>query len=142
MATKKKQRNIGVDLGGTKIFAGAMPEDGSRNCDAIEAHARRRVRKPSPTYRRTDRRGDPGDDHRHERAARDFTGVGIGSPGPLDREKGIVIVTPNLGWQNFPLRDEVAKRVGFPASLDNDANARRSANGGTARRRAGVTWSA
>jgi glucokinase len=52
----------------------------------------------------------------------DFAGVGIGSPGPLDREKGIVIVTPNLGWRNFPLRDEVANRVGLPASLDNDAN--------------------
>ncbi len=52
----------------------------------------------------------------------DFAGVGIGSPGPLDRERGIVIVTPNLGWRNFPLRDEVVKRVGLPASLDNDAN--------------------
>jgi glucokinase len=52
----------------------------------------------------------------------DFAGVGIGSPGPLDREHGIVIMTPNLGWRNFPLRDEISKRVGLPASLDNDAN--------------------
>src|SRR5215211_5842666 len=44
------------------------------------------------------------------------------SPGPLDRERGIVIVTPNLGWRNFPLRDEVSNRVGLAASLDNDAN--------------------
>src|SRR4029077_17128734 len=51
-----------------------------------------------------------------------FAGVGIGSPGPLDRERGIVIVTPNLGWRNFPLRDEISKRVELPASLDNDAN--------------------
>ena len=40
----------------------------------------------------------------------DFLGVGIGSPGPLDRARGVVIVTPNLGWRDFPLRDEVAKR--------------------------------
>jgi glucokinase len=52
----------------------------------------------------------------------DFLGVGIGSPGPLDREKGIVIVTPNLGWKNFPLRDEIAKLVRLDATLDNDAN--------------------
>src|ERR1700675_2269365 len=52
----------------------------------------------------------------------DFLGVGIGSPGPLDREKGIVIVTPNLGWKNFPLRDEISKRVRLDATLDNDAN--------------------
>ena len=52
----------------------------------------------------------------------DFVGVGIGSPGPLDRAKGIIIVTPNLGWKDFPLRDEVGSRVNLPASLDNDAN--------------------
>ncbi len=52
----------------------------------------------------------------------DFLGVGIGSPGPLDRARGVVIVTPNLGWQEFPLRDEVTRRVDLPATLDNDAN--------------------
>jgi glucokinase len=52
----------------------------------------------------------------------DFLGVGIGSPGPLDRARGLVIVTPNLGWRDFPLRDEVSKRVNLPATLDNDAN--------------------
>jgi glucokinase len=52
----------------------------------------------------------------------DFIGVGMGAPGPLDRAKGIVIVAPNLGWRNFPLRDAVADRVRIPATLDNDAN--------------------
>jgi glucokinase len=52
----------------------------------------------------------------------DFLGVGIGAPGPLDREHGIVIVAPNLGWRNFPLRDRIADRVKLPAKLDNDAN--------------------
>jgi glucokinase len=52
----------------------------------------------------------------------DFVGVGIGSPGPLNRESGVVIVTPNLGWRDFPLRDAVSDRVGLPATLDNDAN--------------------
>ena len=46
----------------------------------------------------------------------------MGSPGPLDRARGIVIVSPNLGWHNFPLRDEVSKRVNLPTALDNDAN--------------------
>jgi glucokinase len=60
----------------------------------------------------------------HETGAErgDFLGVGIGSPGPLDRARGVVIVTPNLGWRDFPLRDEVSKRVNLPATLDNDAN--------------------
>lgn len=49
-------------------------------------------------------------------------GVGIGSPGPLDRATGTVINTPNLGWRNFPLRDLVANALDLPATLDNDAN--------------------
>lgn len=52
----------------------------------------------------------------------DIAGIGIGSPGPLDRETGTVINTPNLGWRNFPLRDLVANATGLPAALDNDAN--------------------
>jgi glucokinase len=52
----------------------------------------------------------------------DFLGVGIGSPGPLDRTTGIVLMTPNLGWRDFPLRDRVSDRLRLPASLDNDAN--------------------
>ena len=125
MPPRKRQRYIlGVDLGGTNIVAGAMPEDGSREI----------AMRSEPT------RADEGADAVVDRIARiidtvvaetiaetnakreDFAGVGIGSPGPLDRERGIVIVTPNLGWRNFPLRDEISKRVELPASLDNDAN--------------------
>jgi len=125
MGARKRQRYVvGVDLGGTNIVAGAMPEDGSREI----------AMRTEPT------RADQGAEAVVDRIARmietviadtiaetgakrdDFAGVGIGSPGPLDRERGIVIVTPNLGWRNFPLRDEVANRVGLPASLDNDAN--------------------
>ncbi|HEX4934267.1 MAG TPA: ROK family protein, partial [Gemmatimonadaceae bacterium] len=52
----------------------------------------------------------------------DFLGVGVGAPGPLDRERGVILTTPNLGWVNFPLRDVIAERVGLPVKLDNDAN--------------------
>jgi len=52
----------------------------------------------------------------------DVLGVGIGSPGPLNRSTGIVLETPNLGWVDFPLRDLVSRAVGMPATLDNDAN--------------------
>jgi Transcriptional regulator/sugar kinase len=120
----KERYIVGVDLGGTNIVAGAMPLDGSREI----------AMRTAPTL------ADGGADSVVERIAgmiedviaqtsaetgaerSDFLGVGIGSPGPLDREKGIVIVTPNLGWKNFPLRDEISKRVNLEASLDNDAN--------------------
>jgi glucokinase len=52
----------------------------------------------------------------------DFIGIGVGAPGPLDRDKGLVIVAPNLGWRNYPLRDRVQSALGIPTVLDNDAN--------------------
>lgn len=115
---------LGVDLGGTNIVCGAMSADGASQ------YAMQSI----PT------RADLGGDAVVERivqlcekviaetiaetgcARSDFLGVGIGSPGPLDREQGIVIVTPNLGWTDFPLRDKVAGPLGMPGALDNDAN--------------------
>jgi len=49
-------------------------------------------------------------------------GVGAGAPGPLDTKSGIVLLTPNLGWVNMPLRQIIRDRLGLPATLDNDAN--------------------
>jgi len=49
-------------------------------------------------------------------------GMGIGSPGPLDRASGVVLNTPNLGWVDVPLRDMLSNAVGLRATLDNDAN--------------------
>lgn len=51
-----------------------------------------------------------------------FLGLGVGSPGPLDTERGVVIETPNLGWRQMPLRDRLATALELPAVLDNDAN--------------------
>ncbi len=122
--TVREQFIVGIDLGGTNIAAGAMPTDGTREI------AMRMV----PTM------AEGGADSVVDRIAAlieeviaetravtgaqrsDFLGVGIGSPGPLDRARGLVIVTPNLGWRDFPLRDEVSSRVNLPATLDNDAN--------------------
>jgi glucokinase len=125
MPPRKKQRFIiGIDLGGTNIVAGAMPEDGSRQIaiqsqpthpeDGAEAVVDRIVDAVNAVIAQTSTETG---------ATRgDFAGVGIGSPGPLDRERGIVIVTPNLGWRDYPLRDRVSERVKLPATLDNDAN--------------------
>ena len=49
-------------------------------------------------------------------------GVGIGSPGPIDTKRGVVVTSPNLQWVNVPLRDRVSELVELPATLDNDAN--------------------
>jgi glucokinase len=49
--------------------------------------------------------------------------AGMGAPGPLDLDRGVVIQAPNLGWRGVPLRDMVAAALGCPVVLDNDANA-------------------
>lgn len=50
-------------------------------------------------------------------------GVGVGSPGPLDPEAGVVFHAPNMaGWEDVPLRDRLAERTGLRVALDNDAN--------------------
>ncbi len=50
-------------------------------------------------------------------------GIGLGSPGPLDLAKGIVLDTPNIPvLQNFPLRQAMVDATGVETILDNDAN--------------------
>ena len=52
-----------------------------------------------------------------------ITGVGIGAPGPADYSKGLLYAPANLpGWNDFPLRDRVAERLGLSVAFDNDAN--------------------
>jgi len=49
--------------------------------------------------------------------------IGIGSPGPLDAERGIIITTPNLPFKNYNLVKPLQERFGIRTYLDNDANA-------------------
>lgn len=48
--------------------------------------------------------------------------IGIGSPGPLDAKKGIIITTPNLPFKNFALVEPIQNKFGIHTYLDNDAN--------------------
>jgi glucokinase len=125
-APEDKKWIIGVDLGGTNIVVGVLPMDGGDGA----LQALRTV--PTEAQRGAkfvvDRIISLIVEVREEILSRfggvagDFAGIGVGSPGPLDRQTGTVINTPNLGWRNFPLRDLVSNGVGLPATLDNDAN--------------------
>lgn len=109
---------VGIDIGGTNIVVGTVAEDGSEVVGLVS----------EPTI------ADQGADAvltRIVKLARasmtaahgkEIAGVGIGSPGPLDTTRGIVLLTPNLGWTNFPVRDRIGQALGMPAVLDNDAN--------------------
>ncbi|NTW03991.1 MAG: ROK family protein, partial [Oscillochloris sp.] len=111
---------IGVDLGGTQLRAALIRADGT-----LIAHERTRTfvdEGPNAVINRINgligqvRQALPSDGN--------LLGVGIGAPGPLNPELGIIYAPPNMpGWHNIPLRDAVAQASGLPVVIDNDANA-------------------
>jgi glucokinase len=54
-------------------------------------------------------------------AGRSVAAVGVGAAGLVDRD-GVMRFAPNLAWREFPLSDQVARGVGVPVLVDNDAN--------------------
>ena len=55
---------------------------------------------------------------------KDILGIGIGVPGPVDSDRGIVRYFPNIkGWKGVPLKAILEKRLGLRVALDNDVNA-------------------
>ncbi|UCD25696.1 MAG: ROK family protein [Gemmatimonadota bacterium] len=114
---------VGVDIGGTNLVVGTVPEDGSAlfgyqtmptdvagGPDGVVGQIERLV-----TDSLAEARSELGSDI-------EVVGIGIGAPGPIDRHTGTVFLTPNLGWTDMPLRDRVSAALGLPATLDNDAN--------------------
>jgi glucokinase len=114
---------IGLDLGGTNIVVGAVAEDGN-GLYGLATHRTPAIAEPDAVVDLMIQmaRTCMEETRRTLGPETEFLGVGIGAPGPLDRERGIVLIAPNLEWQNVPLRDQISEGLGLPASLDNDAN--------------------
>jgi glucokinase len=105
---------IGVDVGGTKVAGGVVDETGT-----VLAH---------------NRRDTPAEDQAGTRdtiiavaaelAAKfpQASAIGIGAAAWIDAAGSTVLFAPNLAWRDEPLRDYVAKAVGLPTVLENDAN--------------------
>lgn len=49
--------------------------------------------------------------------------IGIGTPGPLDSEKGIILDPVNLPFKNFNIKHALEKQFNLPVFIDNDGNA-------------------
>lgn len=117
---KARKAWVGFDLGGTKMLATVFDEK-------FRALGRRR--------RKT--KGSEGASAGLERIFRTIDealeeakitpaallGIGMGIPGPLDLDKGVVIESPNLGWKNFKLRQALEDKYKCPAALANDVDA-------------------
>jgi len=54
---------------------------------------------------------------------RGIIGIGIGVPGIVNYEQGLILSAPNLGWENIELRSIIEQKFGVPVFIDNEANA-------------------
>jgi glucokinase len=111
--------SIGVDLGGTNLRAAAIGNDG-KMIDKIAGS----------THLSAGRDAVISDMVNAIVTLRDRTsgmrlaGVGIGVPGFIFIEKGLIAGSNNLPeFEGFPLRDEIERRLGTQVILENDANA-------------------
>lgn len=112
---------VGVDLGGTSLFA-AVVAPGSPE---VLGQAKRKSKA---------QKGASSVTKRIARAVRDavrraglempqIRGVGVGVPGPVEPEEGIVVSCTNLGetWDRYPLGERLSAELGgVPVALDND----------------------
>jgi glucokinase len=116
-----KRKFLGIDLGGTNIKAGVVDQDA---CVLSSATVATEAAK-GPTH------GVQQIIHAARQAVseagltlQDITAVGLATPGTMDIPGGMLLDPPNLpGWNNFPIRDLVARDLGCPTILQNDANA-------------------
>jgi glucokinase len=111
---------LAVDIGGTKILTALVRADG-------RVAARARVDTPGrgvePVLQAVEvtaatvLREGPAD-------RSEIVAVGVGAPGPMNPETGVVYDPPNMdGWHDVPLGTLLTARLGMPAFIENDANA-------------------
>jgi glucokinase len=119
MADPKAEYVVGVDLGGTKIYAGVF--DLSLECVGTSRVSTKSQRGPDAVIERIARCiKDAVDDC--DLKLDQIKAVGVGAPGAVDTETGRVIFAPNLEWRDVPLKKSLEKVINLPIFVENDAN--------------------
>src|SRR6185312_4874630 len=120
MATDARDAfTIGIDLGGTNLRIAAVAGDGrileKIGLDTEVSEGRERVVEDMCAAVTEIEQRLPG--------AR-MLGIGIGVPGIINLVNGTIRQSPNLpGWSEFPVRDDIERRLRTHVILENDANA-------------------
>ncbi len=113
------QHVVGIDLGGTNLRLGVIDSDAqilartdmpTNNEDGYEGVLERMAEGVRGVLKQV------GLD------AGDIVGIGVGAPGPLNSETGVVLEAPNLKWENVPVAALLKEKTGIPVQLENDAN--------------------
>lgn len=111
---------IGIDIGGTSIKGAAV-----RNNGFILGQFTSEVIKGEPAEATLERLAN---NVEHFLATtdldkRELIGIGIGCPGAINSTSGYVDFSPNLNWNNVPLKKFMEDRFHLPVRITNDANA-------------------
>jgi len=119
MPVKIPEYRLGIDLGGTKIHVVVIDRKGriagsARTATKGERGYRIVVERIAHTAL------EALDDADVKRKA--VRVCGIGAPGPVDAEKGVLRMAPNLGWLDKPLARDLGKALGMRVVLGNDVN--------------------
>lgn len=105
---------IGIDIGGTKINAAVIQEDGeilNRFTIATEASLGR-TEVVKRIMMSIEKLNSP-----------EILGIGIATAGFINSEEGIVVFAGNIeGWTGLNLKEEIEKNVDVPVFVGNDAN--------------------
>ncbi len=111
---------VGIDLGGTNIVAGVVDESYK-----IIAKAKRPTNRPRPAE---DIILDCAEAVKQAVSAAGLTmdgieAVGLGSPGTIDSERGVVVYSNNLDFEDVPAGEILERELGKRVYAENDANA-------------------
>ena len=120
MAAIKKGMNwIGFDLGGTKMLAAVFNEKFK-----LLGSCKTKTRGQEGAKAVFERIFSTIDSAITDAGIKKNTiaGIGIGFPGPLDLNKGIVLQAPNLGWKNVPLKKKLEQHFGINTIVANDVD--------------------
>jgi glucokinase len=118
-ANEKAEYLVGVDFGGTKIYAGVFKP--GLNCLGTARISTKPQRGTQEVIGRIARVVQDAVDE-CDLTMKQVRGVGVGAPGAVDTESGRVIFAPNLGWENVPLKKELEKQLEVPVFAENDCN--------------------
>jgi len=111
---------IGIDLGGTTVKFALLTEEGEiQQKWSIETDIQNEGKNIVPNIIESIK-------HRldlYGLSADDILGIGMGSPGTVDRAQGTVIGAYNLNWSTLQqVKGQIEKGTGIPFCIDNDAN--------------------
>ncbi|ROS30897.1 ROK family glucokinase [Cellulomonas sp. PhB150] len=107
---------IGVDIGGTKIAAGVVDDEGK-----ILAQTRRETEPDDAAS--IDRA--IADVYAELSAEHEISAIGLAAAGFVAADRSGVLFAPNIAWRDYPLRDNVAALIDDKVTIvvENDANA-------------------